>query len=93
MDYDIYVQSNNGGYYEVFINQKMSWDDAWVKCQNRGGKLAVIDSLNEKHFIVHAITTYYGRLYWENLWIGLRKGNQITVSFVHFNVCCIHNII
>lgn len=78
-DYEIYIQSSNGGHYEVYLNQPLSWDDAWVKCQNKGGRLAVIDSLDEKQFIVRSIKTHLSNNggYWKNLWLGLRKGSTV----------------
>jgi len=77
-DYEIHIQSRYGGHYEVYLNQPLSWNDAYVKCQGKGGRLAVIDNLEEKQFIVSSIKTYYSNNggYWKNLWLGLRKGNN-----------------
>ena len=70
------MQSRYGGHYEVYLNQPLSWNDAYVQCQNKGGKLAVIDNLEEKQFIVRSIKTYLDNNggYWKNLWLGLKKG-------------------
>ena len=74
-EYDVSIPSRNGGHYEVFISQELSWNDAWVKCRSKGGKLAVIGLQEDKRSIVNSVINYYGRLTWQNLWIGLRKGN------------------
>ena len=75
-DYEIHIQSRYGGHYEVYLNEPLSWNDAYVKCQNKRGRLAVIDNLEEKQFIVNSIKTYYSNNggYWKNLWLGLKKG-------------------
>ena len=75
-DYDIYIQSAYGGHYEVHISEELSWNDAWGKCRETGGKLAAIDSLQEKKFIASSINSYLSNnsKSWKNLWIGLRKG-------------------
>ena len=76
VDYEIYIQSSYGGHYEVYIRKPLNWNDAWIKCQNKGGRLAVIRSLEEKELIVNSIDSYLknnGR-YWKNLWIGIKKG-------------------
>ena len=74
--YDIYIQSAYGGHYEVHISEELSWNNAWGKCRERGGKLAAIDSLQEKKFIASSINSYLSNnsKSWKNLWIGLRKG-------------------
>ena len=80
-DYEIYIQSSYGGHYEVYLNNPLNWNDAWSKCQNKHGRLAVIDSLEEKEFIVNSVNSYLkdNGGYWKNLWIGLKKGNQFIL--------------
>ena len=60
----------------MHINEELSWNDAWGKCRETGGKLAAIDSLQEKKFIASSINSYLSNngKSWKNLWIGLRKG-------------------
>jgi len=74
-DYDIIV---DGGRFEVYLTEPLSWNDAYVKCKNKGGRLAVITSLYDKQLIVGAVNRYLDdhRGSWKNLWIGLRKGNN-----------------
>ena len=74
----IHIDSVYGGHYEAYLNQKLSWDDAWDKCRSKGGKLAVIDNVNDKQAIVQEIKSYlsdHGKG-WLNLWIMLRRGND-----------------
>ena len=75
-EYEIYIPSSNGGHYEVHLNKPMTWNDAWVECYNKRGRLAVIESLDEKESIVQSIKSYLENDggYWKNLWVGLRKG-------------------
>ena len=87
----IRIDSIYGGRYEAYLNQKLSWDNAYYECRSKGGKLAVIDNLYDKEAIVREISSYYsdiGRPYaWYNLWIMLRKGNDrrnLTLKLFHF---------
>ena len=70
-------------YYIAYLNEKLSWFEAWGKCHQAGGRLAVIDNDNpdDKQAIVSDISSEmeaYGRN-WENdvgtLWIGLKRSN------------------
>ena len=50
------------------MSQELSWNDAWVKCKSKGGKLAVIGLQEDKKSILKAVINYYGGLTWQNLW-------------------------
>ena len=96
---DIKIPSSYGAYYEVYINEKSTWDVARNKCKNRGGLLATIDTSDEKKSIVQPIYNYLStshgtnwRNKWRNLWIGLKKGiifvmhlQKLSISFVLLN--------
>ena len=77
------IDSYYRGYYKTYLNEKLSWFEAWGKCNKEGGRLAVIDNDNpdDKQAIVNAINSVMeacGRN-WENdvgtLWIGLKRSN------------------
>ena len=76
----IKIWSNYRGYYKAYLNEKLSWNEAWGKCYEKGGRLAVIDNTNpdDKQAIYSSIRDYlddYGGS-WYNLWIGLKRSNE-----------------
>ena len=73
---DIKIKSADRQYYEVYINKKSTWDEAWSTCMTRGGILATIHTITEKKSIEDNIARYLSQngKKWENLWIGLKKG-------------------
>jgi len=86
----IYIRSNYRGYYEAYLNEKLTWYRAWGKCYEKGGRLAVIDNTNpyDKQIIVSSIKSYlddYGKS-WQNVWIGLRRSNYYPHGWYWRNV-------
>ena len=91
-DHDIYIQSGDGGHYEVYINKQLNWAGAGFKCVENGGKLAVISSLDEKKFIVDSIIRSNVGI-WKNLWIGLRKVRKGVLLKLYYKFLGIYKIV
>ena len=79
-DSDIIVPTNNGNWYEIYLNHLLNWNDSQNECRRKGGFLAVIENTREKKHIANGVMEFlnekkYGPK-WKTVWIGLKKGNK-----------------